>query len=127
MQYVLLLGRILFSAIFILKSLDHFFGNAKDHAMRMEVPAASFAVPLFGLIALLGGLSVLFGYKARVGAWLIVIFLLPTTFMIHKFWLPMETYPAIMEHLCFMKNLSMMGSALMIAYFGSGPLSLDKR
>jgi putative oxidoreductase len=27
----------------------------------------------------------------------------------------------------FMKNLSMLGAAILIAYFGAGPLSLDSR
>ncbi|WP_215217007.1 MULTISPECIES: hypothetical protein [Candidatus Rhabdochlamydia] len=34
-------------------------------------------VPFSGLLALVGGLSILLGYKARYGAWLLVIFLVP--------------------------------------------------
>jgi len=34
---------------------------------------------------------------------------------------------AQMQQIMFMKNLSMLGAALLIAHFGSGPLSLDNR
>jgi putative oxidoreductase len=33
-----------------------------------------------------GGLSILLGYRAKLGAWLIVLFLIPVTLMLHKFW-----------------------------------------
>jgi putative oxidoreductase len=49
------------------------------------VPTASVAVPLSGIIALLGGLNILSGYKAKYGAWLIVLFVVPVTVMMHNF------------------------------------------
>jgi putative oxidoreductase len=127
MKYILLLGRILFSLIFLIKSLEHFSGKMIDHAAGMGVPMASVFVPLAGLIALLGGLSILLGYKAKVGAWLLVIFLLPTTFMMHRFWHATDSFSIMMHQYCFLKNLSMLGAALMISYFGSGPMSLDRK
>jgi putative oxidoreductase len=126
MKYIFVLGRVLFSAVFILKSLDHFCPRMVDHAASMGVPLAPLLVPVAGVIALLGGLSVLFGYKAKGGAWLLVIFLLPTTFFMHPFWQSGSAFSAMMQHYCFWKNISLLGTALMIAYFGSGPLSLKK-
>jgi putative oxidoreductase len=32
-----------------------------------------------------------------------------------------------MQQIMFMKNLSMLGAAMLIAYFGSGPLSVDNK
>lgn len=126
MKYILILGRILFSFVFILKSFDHFTSSGIEYATQMNVPMASFLVPVWGIIALLGGVSVLLGFKAKVGAWLIVIFLIPTTFMMHPFWTFHDLYHSLLNQYCFLKNLSMMGAAFMIAYFGSGPLSLSK-
>lgn len=126
MKYILLLGRVLFSSIFLVKSLCHFSGQAIEHAVSKGVPMAPLLVPLAGMIAFLGGLSVLLGYKARLGAWLLVLFLLPTAFIMHPFWGAEDFYSAMMEQYCFMKNMSLLGAALMIAYFGSGPLSLEK-
>jgi putative oxidoreductase len=43
----------------------------------------------------------------------------------HNFWAVTDPVAAHMQQIMFMKNVSMLGSALLIAYFGSGPLSLD--
>ena len=86
----------------------------------------SIAVPLSGIIALLGGVSILLGYKARYGAWLIVLFLVPVTLTMHNFWAVTDPVQAGMQKIMFLKNLSMLGAALMITYLGSGPMSLDR-
>lgn len=124
MKYLVLLGRIFYSAIFIGSGIGHFSSSAIEYARMAGVPMAGFLVPFAGLIALLGGISVLLGYKARIGAWLIVIFLVPVTFMMHRFWGITEQHVALVQQAMFMKNLSMLGAALLITYFGSGPMSL---
>lgn len=127
MQYLFLLGRILFSSIFLVKSLGHFSNIMIGHATATGVPMAGFLVPLGGILAFLGGLSILFGYKVKLGALLLILFLLPTTFMMHKFWLTDDFFANMMHQYCFFKNLSLLGAALMISYFGAGPLSFDNR
>ena len=125
MNFIVLLGRILFSAIFILSSFKHFSTDYIDYASAEGVPFPDLLVPLSGVLALLGGLSILFGLKARWGAWLIVIFLVPVTFMMHRFWTYENPVAATLQQIMFMKNLSMLGGALLIAYFGAGPWSVD--
>jgi putative oxidoreductase len=127
MKYVLLLGRIFYSLIFILASIENFSRESIDFAAARGVPIASILVPLSGILILLGGLSILLGYKARYGALLIVIFLIPVTLVLHKFWGIDDPMKAGLQQAMFLKNLSMLGAALIIAYFGSGPLSLDKK
>ena len=126
MRYLVLLGRILFAAIFVTAGPSHFSANTIAYAASKGVPLAAFAVPLSGIIAVAGGLSIVLGYKAKYGAWLIVLFLVPVTVMIHNFWSMTDPNMAQMNQIMFMKNLSMLGGALLIAYFGSGPLSIDK-
>ncbi len=82
-------------------------------------------VPLSGIIALTGGLSVLLGYQTRLGAWLLVIFLVPVTLMMHNFWAVSDPGASQIEKAMFLKNVTMLGGALLISYFGAGPLSLD--
>ena len=72
-------------------------------------------------------LSILLGYKARLGAWAIVLFLVPVTFTLHKFWAVADPMMAQMQQVMFMKNLAILGGALLIAHFGAGPVSLDAR
>ncbi len=126
MKYVVLAGRILYSAIFLISAPGHFTEKMILFAAGKGVPMAHLAVPLAGVISFLGALSVLLGYKAKVGAWLLVIFLVPVTLMIHNFWAISDPVQAQMQYINFMKNISMLGAALMIAHFGSGPLSVDR-
>jgi len=91
------------------------------------VPLASLAVPVAGLIALAGGLSVAFGYRAKIGAWLLVLFLVPVTITMHNFWTVTDPTMAQLQMAMFMKNVGLMGGALLLSYFGAGPLSLDAR
>jgi putative oxidoreductase len=127
MKFLVLLGRIFYSAIFVASGLGHFSSEAIHYAGMHGVPMAEFLVPFSGVIAILGGLSILLGYKARLGAWLLVIFLVPVTLMMHNFWTVHEEGLKLVQQAMFMKNLSMLGAALLIAYFGSGPCSLSGR
>jgi putative oxidoreductase len=90
------------------------------------VPLPSLAVPLSGVIAHAGGLSILLGYRARIGAWLIVLFLAAVTPMLHKFWAIGEMMHQV-HFIMFMRNASMLGGALLITQLGPGPWSLDAR
>ncbi|MEQ7802096.1 DoxX family protein [Pedobacter sp. ASV1-7] len=127
MKIFVLLGRILFCLIFLTSSIGHFSAQNIQYSASMGVPLAGFFVPASGVIAALGALSIILGYKARLGAFLIIIFLVPVTFIMHPFWV--ATDPAIqqMQLAMFMKNISMLGAAVLIGYFGSGPLSLDEK
>jgi putative oxidoreductase len=125
MRYIALAGRVLYSAIFIAAPLGHFSPQVIGYAARQGVPAAPLLVPLSGVIAFAGGLSILLGYRARVGAWLIVTFLVPVTIFMHNFWGAHDPMMAQLQQAMFMKNLSMLGGALLISRWGTGPLSLD--
>jgi len=125
-RYGVLAGRILYAAIFVVAALGHFSQQTIRLAADQGVPMASIAVPVSGLLALAGGLSIALGYKAKWGAWLLVLFLVPVTAMLHNFWAVQDPATAQVQFVMFMKNLSMLGAALLIANFGSGPLSLER-
>lgn len=125
MKILLLIGRILFSLIFLMAIMGHFSSQSIAYAASQGVPLSMVLVPLSGLISIFGALSIILGYKAKLGAWLIIIFLVPVTFMMHRFWTVADPMMMQMQMAMFMKNLSMLGGALVIAYFGSGPLSID--
>jgi putative oxidoreductase len=124
---VVLLGRLLFVLIFLMSGPRHFMGQTIAYAASQGVPLASIAVPFSGLLALAGGLSILLGYRARIGAWLIVLFLVGVTPMLHNFWAVTDPMMYQMQMVMFMKNVSMLGGALVISQLGSGPWSLDSR
>jgi putative oxidoreductase len=122
---IVLLGRFLFVLIFLMSGPRHFTSPIIGYAASQGVPMASIIVPISGLIAFLGGLSILLGYRAKIGGWLIALFLLYVTPMMHKFWGISDPMAQQMQMIMFMKNLSMFGGALLISQFGSGPWSVD--
>ncbi len=127
MKTILITGRIFFSLIFIMTFVTHFSQRGIDYAASKGVPAATLLVPVAGIIAILGALSIILGYKTKTGAWLIVIFLVPVTLSMHAFWNETEPMQQQMQMANFMKNISMLGGALILSYFGSGPFSIDNR
>lgn len=126
-KYFVPLGRLLFSIIFIHAGPLHFQSGTVGYAASKGVPFASLLVPLTGLMILVGGLSILLGYKARFGALLIILFLVPTTLMMHAFWAETNQQMAATQQIMFLKNISMLGGALIIFHFGAGPYSIDER
>jgi putative oxidoreductase len=124
---VVVLGRFLYVLIFLMAGANHFSRQTIAFAASQGVPLASVAVPLSGVLAIVGGLSILLGYRAKLGAWLIVLFLIPVTLMMHKFWTVQDPMMAQIQMILFMKNVAMLGGALLISQFGAGPFSLDAR
>jgi len=112
-RYLVVVGRVLFSAIFLMTILGHFSQGYVGYAAQQGVPAAGLLVPLSGIIAIAGGLSIALGYKAKIGAWLIVIFLVPVTFTMHNFWAIQDPMQKIGEMVNFTKNMALIGCALM--------------
>jgi len=107
--------------------VGHFTPQFAEYARRQGVPAPEILVPFAGVIALAGGLSILLGYHARIGALLIVVFLVPVTFYMHNFWAVTASMQRQMQEANFIKNLGLLGAALWMTYCGAGPFSLDSR
>src|SRR5260370_10083889 len=124
---VVLLGRFFFALIFLFAAPNRFTKQPIAFSASQGVPLASIAVPLSGVVAIAAGLSILLGYRAKIGAWLIVLFLVPVTLMLHKFWTVTDPMMAQIQMILFMKNASMLGGALLISQFGAGPFTLDAR
>lgn len=121
------IGRVLFGLIFVFFGLNHFSPSMAGYAASTGVPLASIAVPLSGVMAVAGGLSVILGYKTRLGALLLALFLVPVTFMMHAFWKATDPMTAMTQQIMFLKNISMLGGALLLVQRGAGPYSLDAR
>ena len=126
-RYAVPAGRALFALLFVILGMGHFNDQTIGYAAAMGVPMAGIAVPLAGILAIVGGISVALGYRARLGALALIAFLVPVTFSMHQFWNVADPMAAMNEKISFLKNLGLTGGALVIAYFGAGPVSLDAR
>jgi len=123
MDILLIIGRVLFSLIFIASGLSHLtkVQAMSGYAQFKKVPAPKFAVILSGLMIIIGGLYVALGVYADLGGLLLAIFLLVTAFMMHNFWTIQDPQAKQGEMINFLKNLALAGAALMIfVVVGSG-------
>ena len=116
-----LIGRILLVLIFLnsgIEKIGNFEGTAQ-YMIKFGMPYTSFF--LFGAIVLelLGGMTILLGYFTRFGAFLLIIFLIPTTLIFHT------DFSDQIQVIMFMKNVSMLGGCFLILSFGAGRFSLD--
>jgi len=121
------LGRLLLATIFFMAAVGNKIPHFSEVAKVMEsagVPAPQLL--LVGAIVFLvaGSLSVIVGYHARIGATLLLTFLVLASYYFHPFWrFEGQAQQEVMIH--FMKNLSMMGAMVFIMANGSGAMSLD--
>jgi putative oxidoreductase len=125
MRAIVPIGRVLFALIFVASIVGHFSSAEISEAAAHGVPLATILVPLAGIIALVGGVSVMLGYRARFGALLLLVFLVPVTLVMHKFWGLPDPQMAMLQKISFMKNAALAGTCLLLMYHGSGPYSLD--
>ena len=116
-----LIGRILLVLIFLnsgIGKIGNFTGTAQYMANH-GMPFAPFFLVGAILFELGGSITVIVGYFTRLGALLLIIFLIPTTLIFHNIWVD----PKMMIH--FMKNVSMLGGLFVLLVAGGGRFSLD--
>jgi putative oxidoreductase len=121
-------GRVMIALIFLMSAVGNKIPNFRGVAGYMAsegVPAPQ--VMLAGAIVFLiaGSLSVILGYRTRIGAALLLVFLILATYYFHDFW-TMEGPDREMQMIQFLKNLSLMGTMVFLIANGSGALSLDQ-
>lgn len=118
-----LLARILLSVIFLrsLYSKTVNFDGAVEAMQGKGVPGGAVAaILLVGAMALLaaGSLSLIAGYRTRLGAWLLIAFLVPVTLIFHV--APIEWVPLA-------KNLGLMGGLLLLTSEGAGSYAVGPK
>ncbi len=123
MKYLPLAARICLSLIFFKASISHILGFQGTQAMMTEkgLPLAGLLLVGTVVFQLLGALSLLLGYKVKIGSILLIIFLIPATLVFHN---PLAAPDEINN---FLKNIGLIGGLLMVIYAGAGKLSLDQK
>jgi putative oxidoreductase len=123
---VVLVGRILLSIMFITAG----FGKLTDPSAT----APTLLAYLAGAFELVAGLAVLVGFQTKIAAYLLAAFTLVTAFVFHSGAINIPTFPpeangllSVFNSLMMMKNISVAGGFLVLAAFGPGALSIDKR
>ena len=122
-----LFGRCLLGLIFIVAGWGKIMGYAgtAGYMASKGMPLVSLLLPLTICLELGCGLMLVFGWHARLAAFILFLFIIPTTLIFHNFW---AAPPAQVQNQMnnFLKNLAIMGGMLYVVVFGSGPLSATK-
>lgn len=118
MEILDIIARLLFSAVFLMSGIGHLtqLNNMAQYAASKGVPAPKFMVPLTGLMILLGGLSMLLNYQVKIGAILLIVFLIPAAILMHNFWKTADPMEKATQQAHFLKNLALAGAAFLIAF-----------
>ncbi|MDA2983227.1 MAG: DoxX family protein [Actinomycetota bacterium] len=116
MNTVLLIGRILFALMFVSSGINHL---TKSEAMTgyagfKKVPAAKLSVLISGVLLAAGGLSVILGVYADLGALVLAVLLILIALKMHDFWAQTDAQAKQNETIAFFKNISMAGGALIM-------------
>jgi putative oxidoreductase len=126
-----LCGRVLMAALFLLSAFSKIgdYSGTLGYMESRGIPFAPFALFSAALLELIGGLSLLTGYRARTGALLLAVFLVPVTYLFHfkvALGLPVGTPEYKFQMISALKNLAIMGGLLMVFGNGAGKLSLGR-
>jgi len=146
-KFICFLGRLCFSAIFIVAGINKIMNwDASEQYLVNQMldivsrsytegwaqslfdhllPLAPTLLVLATIAELGGGLLILLGLQVRFGAFILCLFLIPTTFLFHNFW-ALEGSEQQLQMIMFLKNLSIFGGALVLLAFGKGPKAVKK-
>lgn len=121
MKYLPLAARICLCIIFINSGIGKIFGFAGTAEMMsgQGLPIPNILLIFTIAFQLLGGLSLLFGYKVKIGSLLLILFLIPATLVFHN---PIGNPDELNS---FLKNIGLIGGLLMTMYAGAGALAVD--
>lgn len=128
---ITLVGRILLALIFLLSALSK-IGDYSGTAAYMQgrgIPAAQFFLFAAVLVELSGALLLITGYKSRIGALLLAVYLVPVTYIFHYLPAFNQALPVVeqkVQMISMMKNLSILGGLLLVFGNGVGKWTLGK-
>lgn len=116
MKASFLIGRLIVAGFYLFNGVNLLANSAKTavYAAAKGVPFPGVAVPVAGAFLVVGGLSLLLGWKPAVGIGAIVLFLAPVTIYMHPFWSESGA-ERLNDTINFTKNVALLGSALMLA------------
>jgi putative oxidoreductase len=127
-SFATVLGRAALALIFLFAGVSKLGALAGTAAFMgaKGMPFPGFFLAGAIAVEVLGGLSLLLGYRARAGALALALFLVPATLIFHAFW-GIPAAEVQVQQIMFMKNLAIIGALLFVAANGAGPASIDAR
>ncbi len=114
-------ARFLFVSLFLISGVTHFTDIPYYIGlMPQAVPYKLFWVLVSGVVELAGALMILFNWRPRLGAWLIILFLIPVTIVVHGYEMlhASDEVIRLLQQAMFLKGFALIGAALLITQIG---------
>ncbi|MEM1232151.1 MAG: DoxX family membrane protein [Pseudomonadota bacterium] len=115
-------ARLLLTSLFFLSGVTHFTNIPYYLSLMPEsVPYPLFWVLISGVIELAGAAMILFNWRPRLGGWLLILFLLPVTVVVHGYEMLNAETPVLraLQQAHFLKGFALIGAALFITQAGA--------
>lgn len=125
-SFLTLIARWCVAAIFLFAGAGKFIFFDQTAAYMASKGFTAIPLFLFGaaVLELIGGISLVLGYKTRFGAFILLLFLIPATLIFHDFWNVVGEDRAL-QQIMFFKNLAIFGGLIYILCDGPGGISCD--
>ena len=119
-------GRCMIALVFVLSAIMKIVGFSHTAAQMAEknLPMVEVLLVVSIIIELTAALMIMLGWRARLGALALLLWMIPVTVLYHNFW-TMVDMEQFINRIMFLKNISLMGAMLYIISYGSGRYSLD--
>jgi putative oxidoreductase len=127
---ITVVGRAMLAMVFLMSAVGNKipnFNQVTGYMTSEGVPAAQLMLAGAIVFLIAGSLALIVGFKARIGASLLLVFLVLATYFFHDFWTFEDAAEKQQQMIQFMKNMALMGAMLLIIANGSGPMSLDAK
>ena len=123
-----LLARLCLSVLFLYEAYDTiaFFGATRAKMSEYNIVWQQDTLLYTACFFLVVGAIFLFiGYRAKFAAFLLLLYWLPLTFIVHSFWDdPIEIRRV--QSILFMRNIAIVGALLHVIAYGSGKYSIKR-
>jgi putative oxidoreductase len=115
-NFAAFVGRLVVGGFYLYYGINNFvdFAGMSGYAAYKGVPLPGLAVIVGAILLILGGLSLLTGYRPVLGIAALVLFLLPVTMLMHNYWTITDPQMSVIEQGLWMRNMALAGASLFL-------------
>ena len=123
-NFLILIGRILMGGLFLWAGFAKVirWSGSVQYMRSKNLPSS--LLPAAIALQVLGGLSVLLGFEARIGCILLIVFVIPSAIKMHDFW-NLQDPERTLEKTMFMKDVAVLGGLLVLLATGAGSFGFN--
>ena len=116
MEFIEIIGKVLFSLLFIGSGINHFKNTSamSGYARSKGLKFAELNVYLSGVLLVLAPIALIFGVFEIAALISLAVFLLLTAFIFHAYWKETDPMAKMNEQIAFNKEISLVGAILII-------------